>query len=182
MADNFNILDTPQPVDPFQEVQQTETVDVRQTDEEKLDSGEIFFGSDIVLAVADTNDQEYLIKVGADPIGIVISETVEGKCDARVFEGPTTTANGTAVSLVDCNRTTANTPNTTFFRDPTVTADGTEIAEVLLQSGEKEKSVTSSSARGRSILAANTDYLIRITNRSGGNTDIGTVIEFTEPA
>lgn len=84
----------------------------------------------------------------------------------RFFESPTTTANGTALSLINQNRNILNTPQITIFRDPTVTADGTLLFDEQVGSATGPTKSAGGTSVERSeqefVLKNNTKYLLRV--------------------
>lgn len=174
MADDFNILDEQPAVEPFQIAQSV--------DGQKTEDGENFVATDVVTGIADTATQEWLIVVGSEPIAVKSSASVEGKSTFDFYEGTLVSANGTAINLFDSNRITGNTPLAAVYDSPTITNDGTILAEALLQAGEKQRAVTSTEQGDRIILKATTNYLLRLTNKSGGAIDASIVVDFNEPA
>lgn len=174
MADDFNVLDQQAAVEPDQLV--------KQFDQEKTEDGENFVATDIANAIADTASQEWLVVVGSEPIAVKATYAVEGKTTIDIFEGTLVSSNGAPTLIMDANRTTGNTPLTTVHTGPTITNDGTKIAIGLLQAGEKEKGITSTETGDRIILKASTNYLMRLTNKSGGTIDMSLQVDFNEPA
>lgn len=174
MADDFNVLDQQPAVEPNQLVQQI--------DGQKTEDGENFVATDVVTGIADAATQEWLIVVGSEPIAVKSAASVEGKSTFDFYEGTLVSANGAAINLFDSNRVTGNTPLAAVYDSPTITNDGTILAEALLQSGEKQRAVTSTESGDRLILKATTNYLIRLTNKSGGAIDVDLNVDFNEPA
>ena len=174
MADNLNILDEQPAVEPSQLV--------KQFDQKKTEDGENFVATDVANAIADAASQEWLVVVGSEPIGVKATFAVEGKTTLDFFEGTLVSANGAPTLLIDANRTTGNTPLTTVHTGPTITNDGALVAVGLLQAGEKQKGITSTETGDRIILKASTNYLLRLTNKSGGTIDMSLQVDFNEPA
>ena len=88
----------------------------------------------------------------------------------ELYEAPTTTANGTAVTVVNRDRNVVGTANTTLvYHTPTVTAVGTKLVEKWM-GNEGFKESIGGEQRGDSelILKANTKYLVRLTAVSDG--------------
>lgn len=150
---------------------------------ERIHEGQNFIGSDIGLAVADAADRDYLIKTGAIPPHLVFSVNATGEVTVTFFEGTTVSADGTGITLFDSNRVSANTPLTTLFHTPTVTVAGTQLLIRKLGASLPGPSsiVGVGEQRNEAILAASSNYLLRITNNEGAAIDIGSVISFYEP-
>ena len=80
------------------------------------------------------------------------------------YEGVTVSANGTALAMFDRNRTTDNTPGTTFYHTPTIATTGVEFGAGIFGSGNKIGGQLRDS--NEIILKPNTIYLLRITNNT----------------
>jgi hypothetical protein len=80
------------------------------------------------------------------------------------YEATTTSANGTAMTVFDRNRVTANTAGTTFFHTPTVTSVGTLLGSGIFGSGNKQGGGLRDS--NEFILKPNSKYLVRVTNNT----------------
>jgi hypothetical protein len=85
----------------------------------------------------------------------------------RIFENPTTTANGTAESTYNMNRNSSNTNNVDAYYDPTVTDEGTELISQLIAGSNQ--SASSGTSDVELVLKENEDYLLKIISRGNGN-------------
>jgi hypothetical protein len=85
----------------------------------------------------------------------------------KIFENPTTTANGTAEPTYNMNRNSSNTNNVDAYYDPTVTDEGTEIIAQLLAGSNQ--SASSGTSDIELVLKENEDYLLKIISRGNGN-------------
>ncbi len=82
----------------------------------------------------------------------------------EVFEGPTVTADGAPLDLINSDRESTNTPDLTINGDPTVTDDGTRIVVDLVGGGQGIGRTGGMNARSNEvILASSTLYLIKFT-------------------
>jgi hypothetical protein len=98
-----------------------------------------------------------------------------------LYEAPTVTANGAALSPCALNRPLADTSTMTIYSGPTVTenGNGTKVGGAFLPGtgvGVNLQSVSGGIAGGR-VLKKNTKYLIEITNESAITASYG--INFT---
>jgi len=147
----------------------------------------LFTMSQLNLAVADDAFVNYLIIPDADLfIHTAFDITAEGKAYLKLFEAPTTSANGVAVTISNNNRATA-VPTTTvgIFKGPTKSADGTLLYEGLVPGGTGNKTVGGSSSglvRGGAewVLAKGVKYLVTIENKGGSAKDIEMAMSFYE--
>lgn len=145
-----------------------------------LNKGYAFTVSHIATAFADDADFYFLIKCGDRAIDLGYQTNVGGDCYGRIYESPTTSSDGTPLSIIANNRSNILTDGCTFFHTPSVSDDGTLMAEALIAGGSgKFSRVGGSSGLERWKLNPNTNYLIKITNKSGGAIDISHTFNFT---
>lgn len=139
-------------------------------------------------AVADAGNADMLLSVPADifphlhDVRVVVGA---GDCDVRVYEGTTTSSDGTAVTPRSLNRNgTVDTPDLDVFHTPTVTGVGTEIRNAWVPPTATGVGQSNSGAVEdpdyEIVLKPSTKYLLRVTNNSGGAIDIHTQIYFYE--
>ena len=88
----------------------------------------------------------------------------------ELYEAPTTTADGTALTRNNHRRTGAIIPATvTLFHTPTVTADGTLLHQTYIGGGVGVGQARQGEEQGNDrewVLSRSTNYLIKITNGS----------------
>lgn len=129
-------------------------------------------------SLANNGDLDLLITVPAGVFphirqtGVRVGDT---PCTVHFFEGPTTSANGTALAVYNRNRNSDNTNDVTIYVGPTVSDDGTELVRRLLPASGGFFTPGGASIQGFSeewILAPSTDYLVRVTNESGAAIDL----------
>lgn len=101
--------------------------------------------------------------------------------DIFIYEGPATTANGTELTIFNCNRYVATASNLKLYHTPTVTANGTQIDYELL-TGQKQSGGTGDDVAEEWVLNKSTNYLLVITNNNNGSIDIGYEFFFYEQA
>ena len=134
-------------------------------------------------ALADNGVIELLITTHATEVAHMRFVAAAGG-DARItlFEAPTVTGAGTALTPVNRNRASSNTASTTVAHTPTTTADGTQLADYLLAAGTGGNSGGgNASSFEEYVLAAGTQYLFRVKNISGTAQAVGASIVFYEP-
>ena len=136
------------------------------------------------LSIATGTDAFLLGKVGNEPIhwNHYSVGANDGPLDIYLYETPTTTADGSALSVVNRNRESSNTTSFTAFAGPTVSANGTElfISGVLSSAVGANLSTRDSSDDTIWILNPNTNYLFRIHNNGAGTADVWTHFAFHE--
>lgn len=93
----------------------------------------------------------------------VMTAKATAKCSVAIYEGTTTSADGTAVTIWNRNRNSIKTPTVVVTHTPTVTSVGTKMAEHWM--GTDGKDPQGGDARGDSefMLKQNTKYLVRLT-------------------
>ena len=120
------------------------------------------------------------IKVGAKSAHGVGSMSSDGKSQVFLYESPTTTDDGTGLSEFCMNRETVVAPTVTLFRDPTVSADGTELECGVTGQAGKFTAGGGTISGAYWLLKPNTNYLIKVTNDSGGVAGIAIHYEWHE--
>jgi hypothetical protein len=110
--------------------------------------------------------------------------STQANAEVVIYEAPTTTANGTALTLFNKNRKSAKTAETLIYQDPTVTggSEGTQLDHDLIVGGKQGGGLDFSETGEEWVLAANTKYLIRYNNNSNQDDVMDWKIAFLEPA
>lgn len=130
--------------------------------------------------VADTNSVYFLIKAGTKVPHGVIRIITSGKAGLFLYETPTITADGTVVTPRCLNRETDASPSTTFFRDPTIGADGTELECALLGAAGHFIATGGETTGAYWWFDHNKNYIVKVTNTSGGAVDVSIGYGFHE--
>lgn len=147
----------------------------------KIHQGNCFAVSQLTDDVADDANLDFLLVVGAKEAHITFEGSSEGLAWNFLYESPTITANGTEVTPRNRNRESSVTSTVTVYSGPSVSAVGTLLFTGLFPGGVGNKTVGgSSSERNEWILASNTTYLGRITNKAGDTKDISFTATFYE--
>lgn len=147
---------------------------------QKFLDGEFYFAHEEITLASGTN-REYLIKIGANDVMLFSDISVDGNATSDIYEGPTTSADGTSMTIYNILRSSGNTPNLTLFHTPTLSADGTllEQERVFSSAGGTMEIGTIREVEGLGWgLAANTNYLIRVTNDVGGDEEVLSTFAF----
>ena len=109
------------------------------------------------------------LKIGAD-----------GICQFDLYENPAFVTAGTAVDLVNLDRPSGGAPNTTFYYAPTMANNGTLLLSTVIGDSNAEFGRIAEEPPWR--FGAD-DYLLLITNQSGGAIEVGVqVLGFEETA
>ena len=117
--------------------------------------------------LADDAAHDFLIRVGSLDAHANILLAVGGDCDASLYEETTVSANGNVLISRSMNRRTLGTAETVMYEGPTVTLAGTELTCVFVPGGSKKALSGGTGNTTEWILERNTNYMVRITNRSG---------------
>lgn len=103
--------------------------------------------------------------------GVEPRVSIEGLCVGNamgyLYEGTTTTG-GTALTPINLNRPSTITPNAAAVLNPTVTSLGTPLGSFVLIGGQKKKATGGDISTASMIFKPLTNYLLRMTNVSGG--------------
>jgi len=148
----------------------------------KVHQGNFYNISKLFENVADDSNAEILLKVGSNKkLHFTTIVTVGGTSHVYLYESPTVSDNGTQLAIYNMNRSSSNTSDATAYYSPTVASAGTELSSVLAEGGTGPKAIGSQARNdGEWILEKSTDYLIRVTNKSGAVNDISIEIAFYE--
>lgn len=144
----------------------------------------IMFGATVYdAALANAADLELLLQVGAGVAHARLVGRIGGDGELRLFEGTTFSSAGSAVASVNRNRTKSITSTVTVTSAPTITDDGTELETQLIPGGSGF--LLSGGGEGpvfeEVILAPSTNYLLRLTNISGGNQPANLAVDYYLP-
>lgn len=158
-----------------------ETID---TTHKMVHAGKYFSGGYYNASIADTTTIALLIQNGASVTHAVLSSTMGGESKIEFFEGTTFSAAGTAVTMSNHNRSSATTFVGTVTSQPTVTANGTQINGTGLIPGGGKNAAVGGSFDGFGSefdFAINTNYLVLVTNVSGGTIKGDVIINCYQP-
>lgn len=121
------------------------------------------------------------VPAGAYPhLRKIVYHTEGGPIDIELFEGTTTSAAGTGITMFNRNRNSANTADTVVTYGPTITLDGTLIHDLYSPAGGKDVGSDTNGLAEEWMLATNTQYLLRMTNKTGGIMDYSLELMFYE--
>ena len=139
----------------------------------EIHKGNAYTVGALVTDVADDASADTLIIVGTKSLHLVLRASATGSSYAYLYETPTITDNGTAVTIFNKDRTSSLVSTARTFHTPTVGAVGTALNSELFPGGEKNFAVgATGNERDEWILAPGKSYLLRITNKSGAAEDI----------
>lgn len=129
--------------------------------------GRVFEASHYVPVIAAAASFDILVVTAEASPHLRIQANAGGAARLALYEGATTSANGTAMLVANRNRKSADTPTAGIFYGPTVTALGTQLSDEFAPGGEAAGNRTVGSAFPSFeewILKPNTRYVVRVTN------------------
>lgn len=140
-----------------------------------LHDGFMFHASGKVTGMINANVDDFLFVVPAAVHPHFQSFKLElgrGDVDILIYEGATTSDDGTVQTSFNINRNSANTPGSALYIGPTVTDVGTLIhtgwaVPTGTGTGLSATGTIVSSQGEEWVLKPSTKYLIRVTNNSG---------------
>lgn len=152
----------------------------------EVHEGEMFHAAYTNGSVANNGTVDVLLTTGAKEAHTVWEVFAGGQVTVSLYEAPTTSAAGTAVTAYNMKRSSTNTPTAAVTHTPTVSATGTVtlVNGRILPGGTSPTTRVGGGIRANAewIMKASTKYLMRITNKSGGTIAINAVLEWYEEA
>lgn len=152
---------------------------------DRVHRGQMFVGSAYNASLAAAGTFDVLFRVGTGHSAhLDIAASLGGDGTVQLYEAPVSTVDGTALTLVDRNRITKNTPTSLAFTGPTLTSPGTLLVTDFFPGGSGGSGATpggSSDANFTEVVLGPGDYLIRVTNTSGAAAPVDVNLNFYEP-
>lgn len=136
-------------------------------------NGLIFQGSYATVSetdgeIGDNDNLDFLISVGDQDVHVIWRLACGGTSQQFLYENPTVSDNGTEIELNCMNRDRINIKPATMFHTPTITDVGDLLSQALVPGGEGGNAEGNISRQQTEwILAPNSLYLVRVTNRAG---------------
>jgi hypothetical protein len=130
--------------------------------------------------LADDSSFDFLFRPGSVHCHFSFGPIAANPLEVSFYEGSTIANVGTSLNVVGMNRDRSLPPAGTGYRSPDVSAVGNLLNNTLHVWGLSP--LTPGFPTPLWILAKNTDYLIRLINRSGSAQDVGIVIQWFEEA
>ena len=149
---------------------------------ERIHRGEVFTAS-AQQEIAGDGTADFLIRV-VGGMHVTFTGNVGQNMLVSLFEGPTTSADGVAVTPHNRNRFSSTTPTTLVFAGPTVSADGTQLFDGFAPGGEKQSASGGQASSFFEWVLSPGDYIARIENTivsPAAAAYAGLVIDFYEP-
>jgi hypothetical protein len=147
----------------------------------KTHLGEVYEACAFTEGLANGSAIDVLVVAGAGGAHVRPLLTAGGAASFQIFEGVTTSANGTAVASFNRNRNSQNAPTSALYLGPTVTNTGTPLPLCYVPGGSGPLAPGSSTDSFEEwILKPSTSYLFRLINKSGAAQTMGLGFTFYE--
>ena len=137
-------------------------------DVNEMGKGNFYFVKDTV-DISDTGTVlDFLIVPPAGPVRIFSRGTFKSsdQFDLKIYRDAVVTDNGTAYTPQNCEQDSSNVAQCQFFVDPTVTDPGSQVWHTKID--QSFGGTIESDLNYQIILAASTNYILRVTKESSG--------------
>lgn len=178
MSDFYTFRTSPGDEERYKFDRLTHAVAVISSEHRQTHDGMTFHFTERFAALANLGVHNVLFKVpaGTYPHAYTFRFSIQdAPVNIEIYEGTTVSADGSAVSTFNRNRNSTRTPTCTAFTGPTITGDGTLIHDRYVPSaggsGVNTVGIIGDGAGEEWLLKPSTNYLIRLTNNSGGAID-----------
>lgn len=151
---------------------------------QKTHEGRYFSGGYNNISVANNGTLDLLVQMGATNLfHMKVKADSGGDVTLQLYEDATFSNAGTGVTMSNHSRSSAKAFDATVTHTPTVTGTGTQVnGTVFIPGGSGGNSQGGGGGWANEyILSASKNYLIRVTNVSGGSKDISLTIEGYQP-
>lgn len=135
---------------------------------QKIHDSLMFFANRYWTGLANGTAYDMLMVTSTARVHLVIDATTLGGGNLAIYEDATTSANGTAITVFNRNRSSATVGTATLFYTPTVTGTGTLLGQ-LIMAGAGGKTASSLEGDFEIILKASSKYLFRFNSTAGSN-------------
>lgn len=148
----------------------------------KVHAGEMFSATYSATITAGAN-QDIMIVTGANDPHVNFNIAVTGQGLFSIYEGITSSANGTTLTVYNMNRNSANSCTLVMFSGPTWSTNSEKlIYRAIMPGGASPTTRVGGVTRPGTEweLLPSTKYLVRIANESGSTNTSSVNIEFYE--
>lgn len=146
--------------------------------------GKVFQASNYDPDLANNTDLDLLMVLGNRGAHARFHIAANGSCRVRLIEDSSIGDNGQQITAYNRNRKNPNQSASSIYINPTVNSEGETILDDLLAGGSAGGNRTIGSSMDsfeEFNLKTGTNYLLRVTNISGGNIEIVMSVFFYEP-
>ena len=153
-----------------------------ETPSEKIDTGNSYVANNYFASVGNNSFANVHIKAGSSKAPhaqmFVVSD---GKCYISLYRGATYSNSGTTLTILNRNGDSSNTTQSTAYYSPTISNSGALLYQTLLPGAKGSAAVGGETmSQSEAILKYSTDYLLKVQNKSGGNSNIAIEIDYYE--
>ena len=138
-----------------------------------IEIGNSYRTSHLFSSVANDASANVYIKTGNYVVAGKSKYYVTKSCEIFFYESGIIDSSGSALTLINYNRNSANTPTTEVYYTPTIETSGNEILHAYITVASSGSPIATSAASAEEdtfwLLKPNTNYIITIWNRSGGD-------------
>lgn len=136
--------------------------------------GDVYYFGHLYESVANNGTADMHITDSDIPLHTTLRVNTGGTSFVNVYEGTTLSVSGDDVVPQNKNRLFPNANGFTVQADPTIDVLGTPMGtgEMLSGGSAGQKAGSSNVERDEWVLAPNTTYMLRVTNKSGGTIHI----------
>lgn len=146
--------------------------------EGRILDGTAFAAGDYSAGIAFNTGTNILIQNGVNDGLYILAEILTTiDCSVALFEAPTFSAAGSAITPINLNRVSAKVLGATITKNPTLTTDGTQLGPTILNQSNIKKALFEDAI----ILAPSTNYLIKITSISSYVGIINILMQLYQP-
>lgn len=148
--------------------------------------GEFFQTCVLNTSVANTSAIQLLIQCAASKsVHLYVKLVAGGDALFQMYEGPTFSAAGDALTAHNHNRVSSKTASGVFTSSPTVSDNGTLMCQEFLAGGTGQgNGATPGAVQGLAteqyVLSPGEDYLLKLTNNAGSNQPLQIIVAFYE--
>jgi hypothetical protein len=153
-----------------------------------IHDGFSFHATGRVASLANLASLELLITTGAacyPHISSALFSVSDAPLDIKTYKNTTVSASGSAVTINNRNLNSSNTPGLALYTGPTITGDGTQIHDRYVPAqggtGVNQVGVITPDFGEEWILVPSSNYLVRLTNNSGGAVALSFEMLWYEP-
>lgn len=145
--------------------------------DEAIEYGKVWTTDYYSTGIADNGTINIHIDSKSDVFALGYKIVSGGDCIVSLIESPTIDSTGTELDVYNLNRIDATSAGITAYSDSSFSS-GTTITEQYIPGGEKTFSRGVLTALSRIIPKKDSDYIIQVTNKSGGSTFLGISIQY----
>ena len=132
---------------------------------QRIHDGRFYTTSLIDLVLENNADLEILVRV-VDAAHFRPNMALSGDAVGALYAGPTTSDDGSALTIQNRNQFSSRAATTLAFSGPTASAPGVVLDQAVMPGGSGPFAVGSDEGFGEWILDPG-DYLVRLTNKAG---------------